>query len=182
MEFVYDEEFYYLNHSVPSKNHLDLLRLSNLNGGEEIICIEFGLIFAKFLEEYNLSFDFLDYDNRKVNRLSNNHMKVRFMVGNYLIEADGADGLFHSDMTMQKTLNIVNGFNLVNGSNEMLESFEKEIEEVDKYFETLYKELVEEDRAISIYRKFYFKDNEEYSKMPFNERITLFIDILKSLL
>ena len=103
MEFVYDEEFYYLNHSVPDKNHLALLRLSTLNGGEEIICSGFSLIFAKFLEEYNLSFEFLDYDNRKVNRLSNNHIKVRFMLGNYLIEADGADGLLHCDMTMQKT-------------------------------------------------------------------------------
>ena len=162
MEFVYDEEFYYLNHSVPSKNHLKISRLDTLTGGEEIICSGFGLIFAKFLEEYNLVFKFLDYDNKKFNRLTNNHMKVRFSVGNYLIEADGADGLLHCDMTMQKTLNIVNGFNLINGNNAMLESFEKEIEEVDKYFETIYKE---EDRAISIYRKFYFKDNEEYSKI-----------------
>lgn len=176
-EFVYDEEFFYLQYCVPYKNHLKVSRLSTLIGGEEVICTGFSLIYAKFLELLGLSFTTLSYDNEIIKYLSTEHIKIRFKVDDYIIDADGATDLIKSDMVNQKIANRVNNFNIVNTAQRSKDNFEKEKAEVDEYFEKV-SDVREYDYAVEMYKQLYFDENKEYCQISFNEKVNLMIKII----
>lgn len=175
-EFIYDEEYFYLKYCVPNKDHTSFLRLSKLKGGEEIICTGFSLVYAKFLELLGLPFTTLDYGDNLVTNLSTRHIKIRFKVDNYIIDADGATDLYKGDMVTQKTLNKVENFRVISG-NRYDKNFKKQIQEVDEYFESI-SSSNEFDQAVDIYRQIYFNRNKEYSKLTFLERIDLIEKII----
>ena len=176
-EFSYDEEFFYLKYCVPSKNHLDFSRLSDLVGGEEVICTGFSLVYAKFLELLGLPFATLDYDDKKVTKLSTKHIKIRFKVDDYIVDADGATDLFESDMVSQKTRNETLHFRLLSNDQSEQLAFESQKAEVDEYFEKIRDEN-EYNQAIDMYRQIYFGNNKEYTTLSFDERIKLILDII----
>ena len=175
-EFVYDEEFFYLQYCVPYKDHTKFSRLGNLKGGDEVICTGFSLIYAKFLELLGVPFTTLDYDDNLIMRLSTKHIKIRVKVDDYIVDADGATDLYGSDMVTQKTLNEVNHFKVVNRYR-YDEKFEKELKEVDEYFESI-SATREYDHAIDMYRQIYFNENEDYLKLSFLERVNLIKEII----
>lgn len=175
-EFTYDEEYFYLKYCVPHKDHNDFSRLANLKGGEDVICTGFSLIYAKFLELLGVPFTTLNYEDELITSLSEGHIKIRFKIDEYIIDADGATDLYGSDMVTQKTKNRVNKFQLVN-SYRCDERFEKELKEVDKYFESISANN-EYDYAIDMYRRIYLEKNKEYSKLSFLERVDLIKEII----
>ena len=175
-EFTYDEEFFYLQHFVPDKDHTKFSRLSTLKGGEEVVCTVFSLIYAKFLDLLGVPFTTLDYDDDLIMRLADKHIKIRFKIDNYIVDADGAHGLYESDMVTQKTINRVNNFQLVNRDT-YDEKDKKELQEVDEYFKSISANN-ECDHAIDMYRQIYFNQNEEYSKLSFLERLDLVKEII----
>lgn len=178
-EFVYDEEFFYLQYCVPYKDHLKMSRLSTLTGGEEVICTGFSLIYAKFLELLGLPFSTLGYYNEIIRDLTTDHIKIRFKVDDFIVDADGAIGLFDSDMVSQKIINKTYEFTLVNGTRRMKDILEKQKSEVDDYFENV-SDVREYDYAVDMYRQVYFDENKKCCQISFKERIDLVLNIIIS--
>lgn len=123
-----------------------------------------------------MPFTTLNYEDELITSLSEGHIKIRFKIDEYIIDADGATDLYGSDMVTQKTKNRVNKFQLVN-SYRCDERFEEELKEVDKYFESI-SDNNEYDYAIDMYRRIYLEKNKEYSKLSFLERVDLIKEII----
>ena len=177
-KFSYDPEFYYLlahKRSSESKiDHRDINRLSTIKGGEEVICLESSLLFAKFLEKLNVPFVLLNYRNEKVFTTDASHIKVRFMSDGYLIDADLAHGLTQSDMVYEKILGRTGQFQCINTPQRIQDSFGKEKNVVDEYFD---ENITEFNDAKEIYQSLYQRENIE---LNFEDKMNMFINIIQT--
>lgn len=180
-KFTYDEAYYYLAHKPNGKEnskHSNIEYLSTLEGGEDIICTGISLIYAKFLDKLDIPFQIFDYNDNPVEKLNGTHMKVRFIVDNYIIDADAATFLYKSDLVLEKIGRKVRNFKAINSmiyENEF--DFEEELKVVDDYFKKN-KHLYEYNDAREAYKNICSSD---YSKLTLKERVNLLIDIINSL-
>lgn len=179
-KFTYDEVYFYLMSYSKEKNktkHMDTTYLSTLEGGEDVICSGISLIYAKFLDKLKLPFRITDYKEKNVKKLGETHMKVIFKVDDYVIHADGAHGLYKSDMSTEKITGETKNFKIVNTSKKIKNSFFKEILEVDEYLKTKV-ELLEYNDAKEAYKNI---QSNCYENLSMDERISLLIDIIQSM-
>ena len=179
-KFSYDEEYYYLlsygRESKVALKHQDFDRLEKLKGGDDVICTEFSLIFAKFLKKLNIPFQLLGYKNQMVDKIDSKHIKVRFKTGDYVVDADAAHLITKSDMVFEKIYGQTNFFTVVNEHKRTQDFFVKELKEVDDYFANN-KELMEYSDAKELYEKLYVDSKK---KLSFNDKIKLIFDIIES--
>lgn len=177
-KFSYDQEYFYLqNHGRGFEsriNHYDINRLSTLTGGEEVVCTGVSLLFAKFLDKLNIEYLLLDYQNEEVSGIGDGHMKVRFMVNDFLVDADPADGLFKSDLVYEKTHGRTYRFSCVNTPKRIKEAFDEKIKVVDEYFD---ENVTEFNDAREIYQALYKKENLE---LDFMDKIDILINMVKT--
>ena len=156
--------------------HMDIAYLSTLEGGEDVICTGISLIYAKFLDKLELPFRITDYNEKNVEKLGEIHMKVIFKVDDYVIHADGADGLYRSDMSTEKITGQITNFKIVNTSKKIKDSFYKDILEVDEYLKTK-EELMGYNDAKAAYKNI---ESNSYENISIAEKIKLLIDIIES--
>ena len=177
-KFSYDPEYYidsaYKNDQT-NINHFDINRLGTLENNQEIICGEISLVYAKFLDMLNIPFQILDYDDLKIKKFNGTHMKVKFKVDEFVIDADAATGIFNSDLSREKSMGQVRNFKLKNTARRFLDIFDKETKEVDMYIEKNSDKLEYKD-AIKIYKL--MQEKELPKEIPVADKIELLEDAI----
>lgn len=179
-KFTYDEVYFYLmNHSKDktSTKHMDITYLSTLEDGGDVICTGISLLYAKFLDKLKIPFRITDYNDKNVETLDTRHMKVLFKVDDYVISADGAHQLYHSDMCSEKIKGEVKNFEVINTTKKIKEAFYGEIKIVDEYIKTN-EELIEYMDAKEAYKNI---QSNSYENITIEERVALLIDIIQSI-
>lgn len=175
--FSYDQEYFYLlnNNKVEENtiNHTNLNRLSTLQGGEEVICSGVSLIFAKILNKLKIPNVLLNYKNELCNSVGRQHMKVRFLSENCIIDADPADGLFQSDLVSEKIHGRTKSFKLVNTVQRKVDLFSYKINQVNSFFD---ENFLEYNDAREIYQNLYKKEN---AQLNFMQKVKLLIDVVR---
>ena len=176
--FSYDEEsfIFYDNDSLTTINHRDIKRLSKLKTGDDVVCYEFGIVFSKFLEKLGVSYKLVDYYGASVNNYGDGHMQVKFMVDNYVVDADAATGIYGSDMSLEKSFGIVNNFKLDDDYCSVIDklSFKSELDVVDKYLDS-----VSISGELSKIRDIYYNMDVD-DNLSREEKMNLLIDCIKN--
>ncbi len=144
-KFSYDEDYFYYAYRSedaimpkrPYADHTDINRLNNISEEDDIICTEFTMIYCKFLDLLNIPFRITGYRDKADIDYHASHMKARFKIGDYIIDADAAHGLLTSDLAYEKSFGEVNHFEV----NPIIpkryrDKAKKEMQVVDEYFKT----------------------------------------------
>lgn len=141
--FSYDEDYFYYTSILkedeqakkPVIDHTDISRLNDIDINSDVICTEVSMLFAKFLDMMNVPYQITDYHNRTKISYEKSHMKVRFKLGEYIIEADAAHGLYSSDLSIEKVYGRVRHFKPIGMLPERIrDDVFDELLEVDEYF------------------------------------------------
>ena len=178
-KFTYDSDYFIhsMYDSINSKiDHFDINRIKTLDGKQEIICGEIALIYAKFLDLLDIPCEILNYDEKTVPKLRKMHLKNRFKIDKFLIDADASFGIFKSDLSMEKSTGEVQKFKLKNNASRYLDEFNHDIKEVDDYINEHNINLEYKD-ATEIYKSIIDKELSE--SIGIKERIGILEDAIK---
>lgn len=123
-KLTYDDEYYAVNQEVdPTDRHRNLDNVSCINSkNNKVVCYEFNMIFAKFLDMLNLNFK-SNYLNNYSEAYGKGHVFIEFRCGKFLVRADSVTSILHGDL-MQAKINLpLNGIVCLNTNNNTQEEF-----------------------------------------------------------
>lgn len=108
----YDEEFYARNQPADMHSSIDLVQHINLDN-KDVVCYEFNLMYAKFLDELGIKFA-SDYTNAVGEEYGSGHAKLTYRCGKFLVEADSVTSILDGDMVNVKLNRPLQGLKLLN--------------------------------------------------------------------
>lgn len=108
----YDEEFYARNQPADMHSSIDLVQHINLDN-KDVVCYEFNLMYAKFLDELGIKFA-SDYTNVVGEEYGSGHAKLTYRCGKFLVEADSVTSILDGDMVNVKLNRPLQGLKLLN--------------------------------------------------------------------
>lgn len=108
----YDEEFYARNQPADMHSSIDLVQHINLDN-KDVVCYEFNLMYAKFLDELGIKFA-SDYTNVIGEEYGSGHAKLTYRCGKFLVEADSVTSILDGDMVNVKLNRPLQGLKLLN--------------------------------------------------------------------
>lgn len=172
----YDEEFYARNQPADMHSSIDLVQHINLDN-KDVVCYEFNLMYAKFLDELGIKFA-SDYTNAVGEEYGTGHAKLTYRCGKFLVEADSVTSILDGDMVNVKLNRPLQGLKLLNKfygtRNEFGEIVSKMYELVAQNDKTHYipsmEELLEE----------YHKKTDNIRPVSFDEKIGILANRLNT--
>lgn len=176
-KFSYDEEYFAgLQKKMYSINHQNINRLEEISDDNNIVvCYEIVMILAKFCHILNIPFIILNKGDEEFRHYGSGHTKLKLKIDDFVITADPADGIIHSDMFYEKIYNKVEKFKLHNSNQRTVDQFTKHTKLVDEYLDKNKKTFIFEDTK----DLYYFNSNHSKTNITPNERLELFISIIK---
>ena len=159
-------------YDINNHRNIDNIKDRDFNNND-VVCWDVSLILAKFIEELGFPTQLVDYDGEIITGYGKTHTAVKTKVGDYLLNLDITNGLIHNDMSIQQLSGQVMFFKILNNTNRVYNKAKKEIEMVDKYFNSKYGK----------YQR-YVSSLEEYTKMcdkdlvSFDDKVGIIVSCL----
>lgn len=129
---TYDEDIFGFDKKIDSKHikHSSMDRVKEIdNINNKIVCFEFNVIFAKFLNELGIKYSF----NGPL-KYGKGHNSLIFVYKGVAIKVDSLEqSVIHSDLAHAKNNIKLSGFNIKSGNEEMQEQCEKSKNNVYEY-------------------------------------------------
>ncbi len=183
-KFYYDEEYYCYNHGTrdadtkekPFTDHNNIHRLNHIESDSGMVCHEISIIYAKFLRILKIPYQLLNYGDEQYSRYGKGHMKVRFKVGELLVDADAGHGIYGSDMSLIKLYQRVYNFKPAEKTpRRFVDHFNDKILVVDDYLAQISSKTEFED-ALEVYENTY----ADKADISFEEKVNILKEMITS--
>ena len=173
MILTYDNRFYAANdHGEIAKKHKNLDYIGFISPtNNEVVCYEFNLIYAKFIDELGLNFRSM---RGKMNEedYGDGHESLIFRAGRFIIKADSVRSALRTDMTKAKLGLPVTGLTCENGHETTEEEFNNTVLKVYK--------LIQQQEKKKISWNKYDLLTENLNPVPFSEKKSILFDALST--
>ncbi len=170
---TYDAKFYLSDGYTEQQPHKSLDNLKDINlDKNRIVCYEFNMLYAKFLQSIGLKPVIFGREN-----YSENHETLEILVSNLILAADSTTSFFKNDLTNAKLGLPLKGLKCQT-KNEMAE---KEFNvALNKVYEIIKKEENRSLNEFDFFQKEYQVLNSKKFKIPLKERVEIMCNALSS--
>ena len=184
-KFYYDEDYYCYAFGTVSKSmkpkpiidHTDITRLNTLYGDSGVVCSEITMLYVEFLKLLNIPYQLCGYFENQIVRYGVSHMRVRFKIGEYIIDADAANGIFNSDMSTVKIFGETYGFTpIIDLPWRIKDDCKRKMKRVEAYIAEHSKDNEFND-ALEIYEQLFAKKFE----IPLAQKVNVLRSIIKNI-
>ena len=181
-KFSYDEDFFCYKYVLeddkdakkPVIDHADIKRLNDIKVDSDVICTEITMLFAKFLDILEISYQIVDHSRNTNIDYKDSHMKVMFKIGDIVMEADAAHGLMGSDLSREKSYGSVHNFNpLFEVPLRLKETVHDQLALVDEYLNRR-KDKNQFIDALDVYESLYKKKKN----ISIEDRLKIIMDVI----
>ena len=180
---TYDEEYYAAGQKgKPAIKHKDISYVSSITPtNNKVVCFEFNIIYAKFLDELGIKFKTI-YKGVVEELYGEGHAYLDFRCGKYLVRADSVTSILMGDLARAKLNCALKGLKSFNRNIDTYKEFNKIVDKVYKYIidkedkkeNALHLESFEE-----IMNK-YIKKTNNVREVTLEERLSILIDKVNS--
>lgn len=174
---TYDEEYYLNNQTGPTVNkHQDINYIQTITpSNNSIVCFEFNLIFAYFLNKLGINFSInADYT------YGNGHANLEFRYNNFLIRADSVTSILNGDLFKTKINQPLSGLKCLNNNNQTNQAFNKIVYKMYQLIinqENNHKKNTEHlDKLLNEYRN----HTTNIKKIPLKDKLSILIEKVNS--
>lgn len=179
---TYDEEYYAAGQKgKPAIKHKDISYVSSITPtNNKVVCFEFNIIYAKFLDELGIKFKTI-YKGVVEELYGEGHAYLDFRCEKYLVRADSVTSILRGDLAQAKVNSPLKGLKSFNRNIDTYKEFNELVDRVYRYI--ISKESEKKSLHVESFKEImseYIKKTSNVREVSIEERLSILIDKVNS--